>query len=539
MVGIAGPGEGRPGRAHLPCQRQGFRGAAAVLVAELGVIHHEGDFRTVKDPRAVVELGRPPRIHVGIRGSGAEGRLARRLGEGPLPDGPDRDGRIEAKGRSLRIIPAVGGDDPRGPVAVSGPDPLAQLRLSQRVDLGIVHAVHEFMEIAAGDQRDVGRDRQGRGLERVVRQERAVHRRHPGNRLEVPADDPLGRRAELPQRRRGGAGQAADRKLLQLVQLTLAQSQFGQHRGGQPGRRVRRAKMKIGAALDHRAVKQALGPRHSHQRRDLPASARLAENHDPARIAAKVGDVVADPLQDGDQVQQPRVGGTRVFFTAELRQVQVAEDVQAVVVVDHDDVLVPGQVLALVGEQVLAAAPGKAAAVHEDHHRPPAGAVDLRRPEIHPQAILPRDLLGRAAVQQECVLILVGPVPAVGDHVRGIPAGAGPAVVQRVADAGPGLGLRGRHEPARAARRSPIGHALEAVDATAAVAAHFARGGRHHRRGVGRDHPVRPIRQGRRGGSGGRIGAGGAGQDGCRGEAGPEGREVLDEGAAVERRGSG
>jgi hypothetical protein len=152
-------------------------------------------------------------------------------------------------------------------------------------------------------------------------------------------------------------------------------------------------------------VEQALGRWHRHQRADLPPAAGLAEDRDVLWVAAEAGDVVADPLQHGHQVEQADVGRAPVFLDPQPREVQVAEGVEAVVVGDDDRVVATGQVLAVVGEEVVARAPEEPAAVHPDHDGPVRGAVDLGGPDIDAEAVLALGRRVRPAVEEECVLV--------------------------------------------------------------------------------------------------------------------------------------
>jgi hypothetical protein len=81
-------------------------------------------------------------------------------------------------------------------------------------------------------------------------------------------------------------------------------------------------------------MKQPLRARHRHQRRDLPSTARLAEDRHEVRIAAEAVDVVAHPLQRQDDVQHAGGAGERELRSGP-RGVGEAEHVQPVV--DRDD----------------------------------------------------------------------------------------------------------------------------------------------------------------------------------------------------------
>ena len=148
------------------------------------------------------------------------------------------------------------------------------------------------------------------------------------------------------------------------------------------------AHAQVRRALHGRAVEQPLRRGHRHQRADLRAAARLPEDHHVARVATEPRDVVAHPLEREHDVEHAGVAGARVFL-AVGRQVQVPEDVQAVVERDDDDVAAPREPLAVVGLQLLARPVGEPAAVQPHHHRPLA-PVEPRRPDVDAQAVLAR-----------------------------------------------------------------------------------------------------------------------------------------------------
>src|SRR3546814_14477154 len=74
-------------------------------------------------------------------------------------------------------------------------------------------------------------------------------------------------------------------------------------------------------------------------------------------------------------------------LAADVGEVQVAEDVEAVVDRDDDHVLARGEVGAVEARPVGRAV-GEGAAVQPDHHRPLHAVVQTRRPDMRRQAIL-------------------------------------------------------------------------------------------------------------------------------------------------------
>ena len=101
-------------------------------------------------------------------------------------------------------------------------------------------------------------------------------------------------------------------------------------------------------------MEQALRRRHAEQRAHLSGAAGLAEDRDVLRIAAEALDVVAHPLEAGDDVLLSRVARVGESFAAELREVDESEHVQPVRDAD-DDHVVPARE---VGAVVRAAPPG-------------------------------------------------------------------------------------------------------------------------------------------------------------------------------------
>ena len=78
-------------------------------------------------------------------------------------------------------------------------------------------------------------------------------------------------------------------------------------------------------------MEQALGSGHRQQSADFSRSAGLPKDGDVIRVAAEIGDVVADPLERGNRVQHPHVRCLGEFRAADIGQVQKTERVQPVV----------------------------------------------------------------------------------------------------------------------------------------------------------------------------------------------------------------
>ena len=63
-------------------------------------------------------------------------------------------------------------------------------------------------------------------------------------------------------------------------------------------------------------MEQSLGRRHRGEDADFGAAARLPHNGDVPWIAAKVGDVVANPLESSHNIQHAHVPGRGEVFSA-------------------------------------------------------------------------------------------------------------------------------------------------------------------------------------------------------------------------------
>ena len=82
---------------------------------------------------------------------------------------------------------------------------------------------------------------------------------------------------------------------------------------------------------------------HRHQRGDLASAAGLAEDRDQIGITAEARDIVANPLESGDNVQHAGGAGEGEIRAGLLREVGESEDVEAVVDGDDDDILGSGE----------------------------------------------------------------------------------------------------------------------------------------------------------------------------------------------------
>ena len=98
-------------------------------------------------------------------------------------------------------------------------------------------------------------------------------------------------------------------------------------------------------------MKQSLRGGHCHQRADLSAPARLSEHRDIARIAAEIGDVVANPFQHRDDIEHAGITRSGVLLPSRLGEIQVAKHVETVVAGNHDNVSALRQIMPVIGKQ--------------------------------------------------------------------------------------------------------------------------------------------------------------------------------------------
>jgi len=162
----------------------------------------------------------------------------------------------------------------------------------------------------------------------------------------------------------------------------MTQHAFGERHGAFP-----RAQAHGGAALDDGAVKQACRGRHRQQRADLSAAAGFTEDRDVAWIAAEANDIVAHPFQRGDHVQRSGIAGLAEPPVAERGQVQMAEDVEALIDADHHHVVASRQAAAPQARRI-AVTIGESASMEPDHDGPFRVGPRFRSPNIHAETVL-------------------------------------------------------------------------------------------------------------------------------------------------------
>ena len=146
------------------------------------------------------------------------------------------------------------------------------------------------------------------------------------------------------------------------------------------------------------------------QRCDLGSAAGLAEDRHAMRIAAKLGRVIANPRERLHKIKEADVPRRGVRCTAQSRQIQMTEDVQAMIDGHDDDVAAATQPFAVV-ERARPGTAAEFAAVDIEEYWTLAAVSQTRRPDIQIQAILTgrfarvriADMMGR--IQARCALL--------------------------------------------------------------------------------------------------------------------------------------
>ena len=234
------------------------------------------------------------------------------------------------------------------------------------------------------------------------------------------------------------------RYLEQFARLVLAQAQRLEHGLCGLAGRLARAKPQRRPTFDARPVEEALCGRHGCEGGRLRRASGFAPDHDRVRVAAELRDVVVHPPQRGCDIQHPGRSRGGVLLTQQVAQVQVSHDAQAVIVGDHDDVVITRQRGPVVhrvlrGDVRAAIARRKASSVRVEHDRPLPAIADALCPHIQEQAVLAGDRR----------LPLLWPV-GIGrlNRLR--------AVEEGVPDATPRFERRRRFEAVRACRGSRV-----------------------------------------------------------------------------------
>src|SRR6266700_158323 len=94
---------------------------------------------------------------------------------------------------------------------------------------------------------------------------------------------------------------------------------------------------------------------------------------------------IADPFESGDQIEHAGISCVRIIFAAHFFQLQEPEKIQAVIERNSHNVMMPGEIRAIVN-RVAALTVGELAAVQPDHHGPLTSA-GRGREHVEHQAI--------------------------------------------------------------------------------------------------------------------------------------------------------
>ncbi len=301
------------------------------------------------------------------------------------------------------------------------------------------NVVERFFGFARSDQeRNIGGEVRRAGIEGMVHDRPAIDDRAETVIAMIGRD----RRTVCRQQCIGRHGQ----QRFGIVEPEFAHQQphriAGGLRRGEPQMRRR--------ALHDRLVKQSFRRRHGHQSGDLRSAARLTEDRHVPGIAAKGGDITAHPVQGGDHVEHSGIAGIGEARVAEFGEMAVPKRIQPMVQGHHDDIADSGEIGAV--EAWRAARSGEiAAAMHPHHDRPLGPVIQPRRMDVEDKAVL----AGRDQTAD----------PGIGRPDNRFVLRRPRAQIDGVADAGPGLRRRRRHEAAFTRRGPAIGDALEAMHA--------------------------------------------------------------------------
>jgi len=221
-------------------------------------------------------------------------------------------------------------------------------------------------------------------------------------------------------------------------------------------------------------VEQPLRRWHRHQRADLGSTAGFAKHRHIPRIAPKGRDVLAHPLERGNQVELAHIapGVTLVQPT----QIEIAKDVQPVIDPHQHHVFALHEGIAKRGES--SGASGEPAAVNIDHHGP--APLQAWRQHVQVEAVLTIPLHGQP--------LAIGPPAAeivtntIIEKEGARPLHAARAIADRIPHARPGRNGRRRHPAIVTCSRPAIGDPTEELHAAVLHTSHLPGRGLHRRR---------------------------------------------------------
>ena len=166
----------------------------------------------------------------------------------------------------------------------------------------------------------------------------------------------------------------------QLVDIVSGQAELPHDAFSDRFRAFERVRGARRTADRHRAVEESLRRLERQQCPDAHGAGRLAHDGDVAGVSAERRDVVANPFQRLDLVQQPLVSGRWNAPARHPVQVEKSQRADPIVDRDHHDIAAPGHDLAVVDRRAPGAA-GETAAVDPHQHRSFA-VVEAGRPDV-------------------------------------------------------------------------------------------------------------------------------------------------------------
>src|SRR5580704_13778329 len=239
-------------------------------------------------------------------------------------------------------------DDLRALIGVHVADAFLDFGYGHNFVFGMTDPIEKFIEHRSHQHGNLRGDGGSVGIKRMARHDGAVDDRRPDQGVGHPADIWQADARVLVLHRSAGLNQFLVGQFLELRDLRTVQTKFGEKVRGDFGGAFRAGAARHGAALYDGAMKQAFGRGHNHQSANFSSSAGLAKDSDIGRIAAKMCDVVADPLEGGHEVKHSKISraGIRLAVSGE---VQMAEHTDAMIETDYTDVAAATQSLTVVG----------------------------------------------------------------------------------------------------------------------------------------------------------------------------------------------
>ena len=186
-------------------------------------------------------------------------------------------------------------------------------------------------------------------------------------------------------------------------------------------------------------MEKAFCRRHGEEGGDFAATTRLSADCDIGGVTAEEGDIVTHPFQSFDYILLSQINGLGIL-ASESAQVQIAEDIQTVIDIDHHHISFQGEGTALITRQVMAGAAGIAAAVYPDEYRALLRVIDTGGPYVQHLA----GFVHRLQVELVAEAIVGLGVAVVVKQSLGL--GALGTVQFALSDAFPAVGSLRRHE---------------------------------------------------------------------------------------------